>query len=187
MRRVWLVYGSGAIVAVTMSMLINRCGSARRNVLKNEVVAICQLHPYILWQDNYREGQLKETGLAQYSSSLRELLESGEATESFARAEADAPACVAYAGYVFRILKRQGPNAPGGRMDYIVNGRMTAGHAIIAFPREYGTTGVHTYVAVASGVVWEADLGIDTNSGAMSMEEFDPDARWTRLEENVKE
>lgn len=86
-----------------------------------------------------------------------------------------------YHGYFYRILTRQGPNAPGGAMDYVVNGDMTRGFAMIAYPAEYGNSGIMTFIVGTDGVVWDADLGQSTTQTAGQIQEFDPDARWRRV------
>ncbi len=83
-----------------------------------------------------------------------------------------------YLGYYYRILTRQGPAAPGGAMDYKVNGNMVAGHALLAFPAEPGETGVMSFLVGENGVVYEADLGADTLQIAGALQTFDPDKTW---------
>ena len=83
-----------------------------------------------------------------------------------------------YLGYYYRILTRQGPAAPGGTMDYKVNGNMVAGHAILAFPAEPGGSGVMSFVIGENGTLFEADLGADTLAIAGDIEIFDPGAPW---------
>ncbi len=81
-------------------------------------------------------------------------------------------------GYYFKLLKSQGPNAPGGDRDYITNGRMSEGFAVVAWPAEYGNSGVMTFLVSHHGVVYEQDLGRNTDRVASSMSVFDPDSRW---------
>lgn len=85
-----------------------------------------------------------------------------------------------YYGYHFRLLYRQGPSAPGGAFDYIVNGRMIGGFACIAWPVTYGETGVMTFIVSYSGEVYEQDLGPDTAQRAAAITSFDPDKGWTK-------
>lgn len=84
-----------------------------------------------------------------------------------------------YHGYVYRMLAAQGRSAPGGAADYLVDGRMTRGFAVVAWPVEYGNSGVMTFLVAANGIVYEADLGEDTARVAGEMESYDPDPRWT--------
>jgi hypothetical protein len=83
-----------------------------------------------------------------------------------------------YQGYYFKILTRQGPNAPGGAKDYIVNGHMTGGFAMIAFPAKYGDSGVMTFIVDQTGVVFEKNLGPGTEAIARRIAAYDPDQSW---------
>ena len=84
-----------------------------------------------------------------------------------------------YHGYLFRILEAQGPNAPGGAMDYVVNGRMIGGFAVIAVPAQYGVSGIKTFLISHDGVVYEQDLGPDTAREAAAIRAFDPAPGWS--------
>src|SRR6516225_2940589 len=81
-------------------------------------------------------------------------------------------------GYYYRILKKQGAHAEGGAKDYVVNGKMTGGFAIVAYPAEYRKTGVMTFVMNENRVVYQKDLGTDTVAEAKAMESYDPDGSW---------
>src|SRR5580700_4079526 len=85
---------------------------------------------------------------------------------------------VPFNGYFFRILTSQGPHAPGGAKDYVVNGKMTLGFAFVAYPAEYRSSGVMTFIVNKSGVIYEKDLGPDTTKIAESMTAYDPDSTW---------
>lgn len=85
-----------------------------------------------------------------------------------------------YYGYRYRILKGQGPDAPGGAYDYVVQGRMIGGFALIAWPASYGSTGVMTFIVNHEGVVYEKDLGPDTAAAAARITRFNPDKSWKR-------
>ena len=86
-------------------------------------------------------------------------------------------------GYYFTVLKGQGPAAPLGQMDYVVNGAMIGGFALIAVPAEYGVTGVKTFIVSNDGVVYEKDLGPNTLQLAQKIERFNPDRTWNPVEE----
>lgn len=88
-----------------------------------------------------------------------------------------------YHGYFFKVLKGQGPNAPLGAMDYLVQGVMIGGFALLAAPAEYGQTGVKTFIVSQAGVVYQKDFGADTTLALQSMERFDPDKSWTPVSE----
>lgn len=86
-----------------------------------------------------------------------------------------------YHGYFYHILKAQGPDAPGGAYDYIVRGAMMGGFGLVAYPAEYGNSGVMTFIVNHDGVVYEKDLGPDTAAIARAMTVFNPDSTWTRM------
>jgi len=81
-------------------------------------------------------------------------------------------------GYYFRILKAQGPHARGGAKDYVVDGRMTGGFAILAYPVEYGSSGVMTFLMNRRGTVFQRDLGSSTAGTAEAIKTFDPEPAW---------
>jgi hypothetical protein len=83
-----------------------------------------------------------------------------------------------YHGYYFRILKSQGSNAPGGELDYIINGKMTAGFGLLAYPAEYGVSGIMTFMVNQQGIVYEKDLGLKTEDIAKATTKYDPDETW---------
>ena len=83
-----------------------------------------------------------------------------------------------YHGYYFKILTRQGRNAPGGKYNYIINGRMIAGFALVAWPEQWGNSGVMTFIVSQQGKVHEKNLGPKTASLARAMTTFDPDPTW---------
>ncbi len=87
-----------------------------------------------------------------------------------------------YQGYYFRILKARGANAPGGAKDFVVNGQMTGGFALVAWPASYGSSGIMTFVVGEDGVVFQKDLGPGTAALASAMSLFDPDLSWARVE-----
>jgi hypothetical protein len=81
-------------------------------------------------------------------------------------------------GYYFKILKRQGPAAPLGQMDFVVQGAMIGGFALVAAPAQYRVTGVETFIVGASGIVYQKDLGPDTLKTFGSLDRFNPDKTW---------
>jgi DUF2950 family protein len=85
-----------------------------------------------------------------------------------------------YRGYIYRLLTAQGPSAAGGAFDYLVNGKMIGGFALLAFPVEYGNSGVMSFIVNHDGVVYSKDLGADTAKAASAIAAFDPDSSWTR-------
>ena len=91
-----------------------------------------------------------------------------------------------YRGYYYRILKAQGPDAPGGALSYVAGGKMIGGFALIAYPADYGNSGVMTFMVNHSGVVYERDLGEDTTERAKSITSFDPDKTWHKVNTAVE-
>ena len=92
-----------------------------------------------------------------------------------------------FRGYYYHILTRQGKNAPGGAKNYIVNGKVTGGFAFVAYPAEYRSSGVMTFVVNQDGVVYEKDLGKKTDVRAQVMKEYNPDSSWQKAEELQEE
>jgi hypothetical protein len=88
----------------------------------------------------------------------------------------------AYHGYRYRLLSRQGGDAPGGRFDYRVGERMIGGFAVVAYPAKYGVSGVMSFIVNHDGVVFEKDLGQASAAVALEMREFNPDASWKKAE-----
>ncbi len=83
-----------------------------------------------------------------------------------------------YNGYVFRILRAQGPAAPGGAHGYVINGNMIAGHALVASPLKWGETGVMTFICSHHGETYEKNLGANTSRAAAQITSFNPDRTW---------
>jgi hypothetical protein len=81
-------------------------------------------------------------------------------------------------GYLFKMLMRQGKNAPGGKYDYIINGNMIGGFALVAWPMEYGESGIMTFIVNQRGRVYQKDLGPDTAKTVQKMDAYDPDPGW---------
>ena len=89
---------------------------------------------------------------------------------------------VPYHGYYFKILKAQGKDATGGAYEYVVKGRMIGGFGLVAYPANYGVSGVMTFVVNHDGVVYEKNLGKDTAKTAQAMKLFNPDKTWKKAE-----
>jgi hypothetical protein len=85
-----------------------------------------------------------------------------------------------YHGYYFKVLTGQGPQAPGGRYSYVINGRMVAGFALVAWPADYASSGVKTFIINHYGDVYERDLGTGTARTARAMTEYNPDRSWKK-------
>jgi hypothetical protein len=85
-----------------------------------------------------------------------------------------------YHGYYFKVLTGQGPQAPGGKYSYVINGRMVAGYALVAWPADYASSGVKTFIVNHYGEVYEKDLGANTAKTAQAMTEYNPDKTWKK-------
>lgn len=87
----------------------------------------------------------------------------------------------AYHGYRFKLLTSQGPDAPGGAHDYVVDGKMVGGFAVLAWPARYGASGIMTFAVNHDGAVYETDLGPETGPEAGALEAFNPGAGWNTV------
>ena len=92
-----------------------------------------------------------------------------------------------YRGYYYHILTSQGKNVPGGAKSYSVNGKMTEGFAFVAYPAEYRSSGVMTFVVGKDGVVYRKDLGPNTATVAKALKSFNPDSTWKKDEDQQEE
>ncbi len=110
----------------------------------------------------------------------------GPVGETVAKAieEGYSPRGEPFHGYYFKFLKGQGPAARHGELDYVINGVMIGGFALVAWPADYGVTGVKTFVVSYSGIVYQKDLGPDTVRIAAAMERYNPDKTWQRTDDN---
>jgi hypothetical protein len=105
--------------------------------------------------------------------------------EGYTKTQEGAP--TPYRGYYFRIVTRQGKNGSGGSKSYMVNGKMTGGFAFVAYPAEYRSSGVKTFMVGQDGVVYEKDLGTKTNVVAGTMKEYNPNSSWLAAEDQQEE
>src|SRR6202166_1020688 len=96
--------------------------------------------------------------------------------QGYAKSQKGAP--TPYRGYYFHILTRQGKNAPGGAKNYVINGKMTEGFAFVAYPAEYRSSGVMTFIVTEDGVVYQKDLGRKTDVLAKAMKGYDCNPSW---------
>jgi Protein of unknown function (DUF2950) len=90
---------------------------------------------------------------------------------------------VPYHGYYYKLLTGQGKDAPGGAYDYLVRGKMIGGFGVVAYPAQYGSSGIMTFIVNHDGVVYQKDLGPKTASVAQSMTKFNPDKTWTAVKQ----
>jgi hypothetical protein len=127
-----------------------------------------------------RDGLFWPTEAGQPPSPLGELAAEA-AGEGYTR-KGDGP--TPYHGYLYRILEAQGAGAPGGAYDYLVRENLIGGFALIAYPAEYGSSGVMSFAVSHDGIVFEKDLGTGTRKSAEKMKRFDPSG-WNRVGEEA--
>jgi hypothetical protein len=171
-----------------------------RRIGRNELATIQVARAYVQAQNEYAE--LNPAGLGRGIYALRIVSRPGKkdglywptaegeppsplgdlaaqaSTEGYKAGEKPIP----FHGYYYRILTRQGVSAPGGAYDYLVNGKLKGGFALIAVPAEYGNSGIMTFMVNQDGTVLQKDLGPNTTKLAAKIEAFVPDLGWTKAE-----
>lgn len=174
-----------------------------RRIGRNELDAIQVCLTYVDAQQEYIRTDHDTDGLFQYAEKFRSdkgmknglywdvkkgeekspmgLLVASALEEGYRGKPDDTP--VPYHGYYYKILKGQGKNAPEGANDYMVKGRMSGGFALLAFPARYESSGIMTFMVNQLGVVYEKDLGMDTEKEAQNIKLFNPDSSWEKTEE----
>jgi hypothetical protein len=170
-----------------------------RRIGRNENEVMEVLQGYVAAQAEYRSADHDGDGVIEFASSI---LSSPGERDGLYWADGDSPlgdfvAKAAadgysqngedhdpqpYAGYYYRLLTSQGADAPGGAMDYIVNGHQVAGHGMLAVPASYGDTGIMSFMISENGIVMEADLGEDTLESVIDMFEYNPGEGWSAVE-----
>jgi hypothetical protein len=171
-----------------------------RRIGKNERSALHVLHAYLDAQRAYASRDRDGDGVLQYAQKIASTpgkydglywpadAAKGEEESPFGPLIAQSAAYLAghkkgdpYRGYHFRVLTRQGKNAPGGAYNYVINGRMIAGFAMVAYPDAYGESGVMTFIISHNGKIYQKDLGKNTDSIGTKMSTFDPAAGWKEV------
>jgi Protein of unknown function (DUF2950) len=171
----------------------------RRRIGRNELDAIQIAHGFVEAQDEYTQTKHGNPPVNQYAQKIISTpgkqdglawqnpdgTWGGPVGENVARAieRGYSSKKEPYHGYYFKVLKGQGPDAPLGQMDYVVNGAMIGGFALIAFPAQYKVTGVKTFMVSNDGVVYEKDLGPNTVELAQKIDRFNPDMTWNPVAE----
>jgi Protein of unknown function (DUF2950) len=168
-----------------------------RRIGRNELSAIQTCLAYVDAQQEYAERGIagngvyaqhivsrpgKKDGLYWPAQSRDDESPLGElAASAAAEGYRVGPQRMPYHGYYYKVLTRQGANAPGGALDYVVRGNMIGGFALVAYPARYRNSGVMTFLVNHQGNVYEKDLGPDTASIAAGMTAFNPDNTWRRV------
>jgi DUF2950 family protein len=169
-----------------------------RRIGRNELDAIQVCRGYVEAQHEYAFEKHDGSSLNQYAQKIISTpgkhdglawrnpdgSEGGPVGDAIARAIAEgySKKYDPYHGYYFKILKGQGPAAPLGQMDFVVNGVMIGGFALVAAPADYRVTGVKTFIVSHDGVIYEKDLGPKTLDQFRAMERFNPDLTWSPVE-----
>jgi hypothetical protein len=154
-----------------------------RRVGANELDAIEICAGYVEAQQAYAAQRRSGAATMEYAKVITSL--SPELVpQGFANAAMETPGHKAkpYHGYYFRVLKEQGPNAPGGPHKYVAGKYMIGGFALVAWPAQYGVTGVHTFIVNQDNTVYEKDLGALTATVAPALVRYDPDNTWTPVD-----
>jgi hypothetical protein len=165
---------------------IGRTEIFARRIGRNELVAIDVSRGYVEAQMAYAGVDYDKDGILEYAQKLVSapgkkdgLYWEGDPGNLVPKDLADSKP---YHGYYFRILTAQGPEASGGAHSYIVKGEMIGGFALIAWPAEYGVSGIKTFIVNYEGVVYEKDLGPTTASLARLTTKFNPDKTWKAIQ-----
>jgi hypothetical protein len=172
----------------------------RRRVGRNELSALQVCLGYVQAQNEY--ASLDPAGLGPHAYAQRILSTPGKkdglywpsaageqasplgefAAEASAEGYKAGQARIPYHGYYYRILKRQGSGAEGGAYDYVVNGKMIGGFALLAYPAQYGNSGIMSFMVNHDGEVLQKDLGPDTTEIARKITEYAPDDTWKKVD-----
>jgi len=163
-----------------------------RRIGKNELDAIQVVLAYTDAQEEYSRYDRDRNGRNDYAQKLYSspgrhdglywVHKPGEPESPIGSMFAQAKPAEGYHGYHYRILTAQGKDAPGGAKSYLVNGAMTGGYALVAWPVHWGDTGVMSFIVSKDGVVYQKDLGPDSAAIAGAMSAYNPDASWTKAQ-----
>jgi hypothetical protein len=163
----------------------------KRRIGENELSAIATLRAYVDAQRAYAAEPRDGSNVRQFAQMLQSTPGKKDGLH-WAATEGEAPSPAGpeikdektpHAGYHFRILTAQGDAAPAGKYSYIINGRLIAGFAMVAWPADYGKTGVMTMLVNHYGDVFEKDLGPETATLAAAIGEYNPDESWAKSED----
>jgi hypothetical protein len=171
-----------------------------RRIGANELDAIQICRGYVEAQEEYASEIRDDSGINQYAQRIistagkhdglawrnPDSSPGGPVGEEIAKAiqEGYTNKAEPYRGYYFKVLKGQGPAARLGQLDYTIEGVMIGGFALVAWPAEYRVTGVQTFIVSYDGVVYQKDMGADSEKIAAAMERYNPDKTWRRTDDN---
>lgn len=174
-----------------------------RRIGRNELEVMDVLHAYVAAQREYASKE-RGSGLVEFAQKIRSTpgkrdglywqakegeeesplgpLAAQAAREGYSASKSGKP--TPFHGYIFRILKAQGKSADGGAYDYVVNGRMVLGFAMVAYPARYGSSGVMTFIVNQNDTVYQKDLGKESGKVAAEMKAFNPDPGWKKVDDS---
>jgi hypothetical protein len=159
-----------------------------RRIGRNELSTMQALLAYFDAQKEYAQADRNGDGVLEYAQRVSStpgkrdgLIWAGDPTSPLGPMYANETNDGVYHGYRFRILTAQGAAAPGGARSYVVKGRMTQGFAAIAWPAKFDDTGVMTFIVSHDGVIYQKNLGPNTDALARGIKTFNPDAGWTAV------
>jgi hypothetical protein len=127
-------------------------------------------------------GELVANARAEGGGGSADAVGAPDAGKTTSKGEGPSGSRAPYHGYYFKILTSQGASAPGGKYSYIINGNMIAGYALVAYPADWGKSGVMTFIINQQGRVYEKNLGSNTASAASHMTSYNPDSTWKLVE-----
>jgi hypothetical protein len=172
----------------------------RRRIGANELDAITVCRGYVEAQEEYALTIHDDSGVNQYAQKIISTpgkqdglaWQNPDGTWGGQMGEAVAKAIdqgytsrgEPFHGYYFKVLKGQGPSARLGQLDYVINGAMIGGFALVAWPAEYRMTGMEAFIVSYDGVVYQKDLGPDTAKIAAAMDRYDPDKTWHETDDD---
>ena len=172
----------------------------RRRIGSNELDAITVCRGYVEAQEAYARQVHDDSSVNQYAQRIISTpgkhdglawqnpdgTWGGPVGEAVAKAIAQgySSRTEPFRGYYFKVLKGQGPSARLGQLDYVINGVMIGGFALVAWPADYRVTGVQTFIVSYDGVVYQKDLGPDSAKIAAAMERYDPDKTWHETDDD---
>ena len=142
---------------------------------------VLQYAQHLVSRDGKKDGLYWEVGPGEDRSPLGPLF--ARATEEGYTFGKKSEKRTPYYGYYFRTLKSQGSNAPGGELEYVTNGKMISGFGLVAYPAQYGVSGIMSFMVNRQGIVYEKDLGPKTEEVAKAIIKFDPDKTWKQVEQ----
>ena len=169
-----------------------------RRIGRNELEVIEILHTYVDAQREYASRDRDSDAVMEFAQKIRSTpgkkdglywaAKEGEKESPFgplaakAAQEGYAKENTALHGYYYRILKAQGKDADGGAFDYLVNGKMILGFALVAYPAKFGNSGIMTFIVNQNGIVFQKNLGKNSTKIATAMKLFNPDTTWKKVE-----